>query len=122
MDVIKQRHFATLVNTQNGTRQITILTGSHGSRSGGLGGRGFGGYLIDRSFLADDIAVWGNTAGVRIVDVTRLTPAQLEAEVLSQGGVICAWCFSERSTRLLRALAYIPGVGYVLMNMGDSEQ
>jgi hypothetical protein len=42
-----------------------------------------------------------------VIDVTQLSPAELAQAVNAEGRVICAWCFSERATRVLQALGNV---------------
>ncbi|MBC1561433.1 pre-toxin TG domain-containing protein [Listeria booriae] len=96
---IKQGHFADIVNSTDG--EITILSGTHGTVDGTL--------IPERQFFDDDIKTWGNTdtSNVRILDITSLTPEQLQQVVTGKGTTVCAWCYSERSTDILKAMGLI---------------
>ena len=94
-DFINIQDFAPLVkeDAQDGT---IILSGTHGNEAGGLnrykesvlGANGW-------SFFDDDLAKFGKTEGVKVIDVFSMTQAQFESIVEGPGTIICAWCFSE---------------------------
>jgi hypothetical protein len=89
-----------LVNTKNAGGNVEILTGTHGTVDGAL--------IAERQFFADDLMKWGNTAGVTVRDVTRMTTAELHQVINGAGRIICAWCMSERSVDVLTGLGHLP--------------
>jgi hypothetical protein len=100
---INQAEFAGLVNTRNARGPVTVLTGTHGGPNGG-----FGGALRETGFFLEDVAAWGHTPGVSVVNVNGLGAGQLSQLVNGEGRIIIAWCDSERAGRILRALGYLP--------------
>jgi hypothetical protein len=100
---IAQPDFAKLVQPGGGAN-IQILTGTHGNLNGL-----FGGTLTESQFLAEDLGAFGGQSGVTVIDVTKLTPAQVAQAVNSSDHVICAWCYSERAKTVVNAVKAAKG-------------
>jgi len=47
---------------------------------------------------------WNGQQDVNVIDITTMNNAQIQQAVNSSDRVICAWCYSERSTTVLGAL------------------
>ncbi|MFY0539671.1 hypothetical protein [Nannocystis pusilla] len=93
---INQPDFAKLVNPKNAKGAVKVLTGTHGTKKGQM--------VPEPKFLVQDEGRWQNTPNVTVEDVTQMTPEELEAAINSAARVICAWCYSERSKGVLKAL------------------
>jgi len=93
---IDQDYFAGLVNPENAIGDIIILSGTHGDLNGGL--------FPEVDFLNEDQQEWQGSPGINILDVTTMNDAQIQQVVNSKNRVICAWCYSERSTNVIDAL------------------
>lgn len=91
---IDQYSFTDIVTNAKG--QVNILSGTHGDIDGML--------LAERQFLMEDIANWGNYSNVAVFDVTKLSTAEVSTILNSNSTSICAWCYSERSVTVLKAL------------------
>jgi hypothetical protein len=101
-DVITGSHVETLVEQLNRVapgRLINIITGTHGSRAG---------YLEHaRRFYVEDLDLMDMLPGQRFVDVHNikdLTDLDLRRMVESNSEIILAWCNSENTRRIQRAL------------------
>lgn len=92
---IDQRDFEKLVDS-NVDGGVTIITGTHGDE--------FGGLLRDKRLYREDVTKFGSMPNVTVCDIFTMSPAQLSNAVNSKGRVICAWCMSEASEDVLRAL------------------
>jgi len=96
-DKIRQRHFADIVNNAEG--EVTVLTGAHGTIDGGL--------EVEKEFFDADLAAWGNSDNVKVLDINKLSPDDIKKIVNEKGTTICAWCYSERSQDILKAMGLI---------------
>nr|WP_246438634.1 hypothetical protein [Listeria portnoyi] len=96
-DKIRQHHFSDIVNNADG--EVTVLSGSHGTADGTL--------IPEREFFDADIKAWGDTPNVNVLDVNLLSPEQLQKIVTGPGMTVCAWCYSERSVDILKAMGLI---------------
>ena len=94
---IKGSDFADVVDNAKG--KVNILSGVHGDVSGVL--------RKDISFYNDDVARWGNNPNVNIVDVNSLSIKELGTYTKSSDVTICGWCFSERTTEVLKSMDLI---------------
>ncbi|MGD9007267.1 MAG: hypothetical protein PVG41_05065 [Desulfobacteraceae bacterium] len=95
---ISQIDFMKLVNTKNAKGNIKVLTGTHGDLGGSL--------IPEKAFFNEDLAKWGSNNGVDIIDITTLNDAQIDQLVGGQGRTVCAWCYSERSTTVIKSLGF----------------
>ncbi len=91
---IDQSDFARLVDNYHG--RVNILTGTHGDD--------FGNLTRKKDFFVEDLRKWNGKPNVDIIDVFTLTSGQFKKAVNAPGRVICAWCFSERSKKVIDAL------------------
>lgn len=91
---VDQYSFTDIV--QNAKGQVNILSGTHGDIDGM--------FLAEKSFLAEDLHNWGNYSNIAVMDVTKLSQAELTTILNSNSTTICAWCYSERSLAVLQAL------------------
>lgn len=114
-DKITQLDFQHLISATGGRIKVIILTGTHGSATGGMGAKGAAAFLNETTFLADDLARFGGLPGVSVIDVTTLSSSAFRSVINSQNRVICAWCHSERSRRVVKSLVQIPGIGVVVI-------
>lgn len=96
-DTIKQAHFENIID--NVTGEVKILTGTHGNVDGG--------FDPEIEFFNSDFARWGSQSNVKILNITKMTEEQIAEVVNSNSTIVCAWCYSERSTVLLKALGLI---------------
>ncbi|MGE6230390.1 HNH endonuclease [Paenibacillus chitinolyticus] len=96
-DKILQKHFSHILDEAKGN--INILTGAHGTIDGTL--------VSEKKFLKDDLARWGDNKNVNIFDINNFPADKLSEIVRGKGTVICAWCYSERSKAVLKALGLI---------------
>lgn len=94
---IRQSNFASIVENAEG--QVNILSGTHGTIDGT--------FIKEADFFVNDIKRWGDLANVNIVDVTKLSTSELSAILNSSSTNICAWCYSERSIEVLKALGLL---------------
>jgi hypothetical protein len=84
---IVQSDFASIVNSglmKGGP--VNILSGAHGSASGVI--------TAERAFLNADVAAFGRMPGVNVLDVTRMTPGQINSVLSGEGTTIGAFCNS----------------------------
>jgi RHS repeat-associated protein len=96
---ISQDDFARLVAAGQKEGRVTILTGTHGTPGGTL--------VPERAFFQEDLATWASqTHNVKLIDVTKLTPRQMQIVINRDGRVICAWCYSEKSIAVQSALEH----------------
>lgn len=114
-DEITQLDFQHLISGTGGRIKVIILTGTHGSATGGMGGKGAAAFLNESTFLADDLARFGGLPGVSVIDVTTLSSSAFRSIINSESRVICAWCYSERSRRVVKALVQVPGLGVIVI-------
>ena len=77
-------------------RKINILSGVHGTIDGTL--------LSDKSFYQADMAKWKNFSNIKIIDMNTINSNTLSKILNSSDTTICAWCYSERSIDVLKAL------------------
>lgn len=91
---VDQYSFTDIV--QNAKGQVNILSGTHGDIDGM--------FLAEKSFLAEDLHNWGSYSNIAVMDVTKLSQAELTTILNSNSTTICAWCYSERSLAVLQAL------------------
>jgi len=91
------------IRKSNPDQKIVVLSGVHGYTDGGLSSH--------VEFLQQDIKNLGNMSGVEILDVMDLVknnPDKLKQIVTSPDThVVAAWCYSEGSQDLLKALGYV---------------
>jgi RHS repeat-associated protein len=91
---------------------VVVLSGTHGSDTGKIGidpaiapepGRST--KLVSEQFLGEDYTKYLGNPKVTIVDVTKMSNADIE-QVLGwhNGNVACAWCDSSTSTVVINAL------------------
>ncbi len=103
-DVITANHveeLATRINGGSGTggRAIDIITGTHGDETGFLT------WLHrETKFLMEDFGALPSATNINVHDISRLSDAELTALLENNGDTILAWCHSERSRRIVRAL------------------
>ena len=92
---IEQDDFVNIVDNAHG--EVNIFTGTHGTSSGKL--------VPEHGFMTDDWMRWRGVENVHVYDITTLSPAHIDAVVSSPGYTnVFAWCNSERSLDVLRAL------------------
>ena len=96
-DTISQKNFEDIIEKADGN--INILTGTHGDIDGEL--------IPYNKFFEDDYKRWGNNPQTKVFDITKLSLDELSSILNSNGINICAWCFSERSEKVLKALGLI---------------
>lgn len=100
-ETVAQSHVDDLVrhlDNMPGSGVINVLTGRHGTAAGfDLGQR-------EAKFFIDDLMGLPSSARIDIHDITRLTDSQLSAILQHSDDVVLAWCHSESSRRVLRAL------------------
>lgn len=77
---------------------INVLTGRHGDTTG------LDLFQRANKFFVEDLLRLRSSARIDIHDVTRLTDAQLTKILEHSDEVVLAWCHSEHSRRILRAL------------------
>jgi RHS repeat-associated protein len=95
---VDQADFARLVTAGQREGRVTVLTGTHGTPGGAL--------VPERAFFQEDLATWASqTANVKLIDVTRLSPRQMQIVMNRDGRVVCGWCYSGNSTAVQSALA-----------------
>jgi hypothetical protein len=97
---IAQEDFSGLVNKVNAKGNVKVLTGTHGDYDGNL--------IPEVDFFHEDFASWGNKTGIEVIDITKLSDAEIANVVNSPGRTVCAWCLSERSTAVLNGLGFTP--------------
>lgn len=93
-DKITQSTFSGIVDNTKG--KINILSGVHGTIDGTL--------LSDKSFYQADMAKWKNFSNIKIIDMNTINSNTLSKILNSSDTTICAWCYSERSIDVLKAL------------------
>jgi RHS repeat-associated protein len=98
-DEIDQLDFLRLVNTKNAKSKVTVLTGTHGDPDGNL--------IPELNFFNEDIDKWGSRKKIDVIDITKMSDMQISQAINSSDRVVCAWCFSERSSTVLKALGFI---------------
>jgi len=77
-------------------RDVVILSGTHGSRRGGL--------WRDRSFYREDRANFGHLPNVRIYDIWRLNDREVRRIVRGRNEVIAAFCYGRYNNLINWAL------------------
>ncbi|BBA35498.1 Rhs protein [Methylocaldum marinum] len=96
---ISQPDFAPLVDAKNAKGSVKVLSGTHGDENGGL--------YPEKMFFDEDHQLWGSHPKVEVLDITKMSPSEVTTAINSPGRIVCAWCFSERSVAVLRALGHI---------------
>ncbi|PKO20274.1 MAG: hypothetical protein CVU38_21000, partial [Chloroflexi bacterium HGW-Chloroflexi-1] len=79
--------------TGTGSKHVTLLSGTHGNKVGATAVENSG--YKATNFYNDDVAHYSGAAHVRVLDMTTTSTAQLRTLT---GQVVCAWCWSDRST------------------------
>jgi hypothetical protein len=83
---ISQNDFATYVNSGLYKGNVNIISGVHGTPSGGT--------IVDLGLFRADVARFGNIPGVRVHNFTEMTPKQLTDLLTGPGTTIGAFCDS----------------------------
>lgn len=63
--------------------------------------------FVNPKFFDEDLARWGDHANVNIFDINDIPKEKLSEIVNGEGTIICAWCYSERSKNILKAMDLI---------------
>jgi RHS repeat-associated protein len=87
---IDQSHFGNIVDNAKGP--VNVLTGTHGDELGNFGGR-----YAEPVFFNEDFARWGQNPNVKVLDVTKMSPEEIQRMVNSPDNTVCAWCYSEKA-------------------------
>lgn len=92
---VTQDDFAGFVAKSEG--RVTVLTGTHGTPRGGL--------VPERGFFEEDLNTWaGQTANVKLIDVSKLSARQMNLVLNRDGDIICGWCFSAKNSAVKTAV------------------
>lgn len=98
VDVGHVKDIVTHLDGNGGKGVINVLTGRHGDPSG------LDFMTRDFKFFVEDLIALPKSARIDIHDVTRMTDAQLAGILQHSDEVVLAWCHSEHSRRIIRAL------------------
>jgi hypothetical protein len=79
-------------------KTIHVLSGRHGDEAG------FDILKAESKFYREDFSVAPHARNVVIHDATKMTPAQMKAVMSSGDDVVLAWCHSENSRQVMKAL------------------
>lgn len=103
IDEITQQDFKPIVNdviNNTSNNKLVILSGTHGDELGKLNS--------ERLFFNQDRRKFGYKPNVKVVDITKIKSEELSDIINGGDDVLCAWCYSERSKAILKALKFIP--------------
>ncbi len=92
------RDLVTHLDGNGGKGVINVLTGRHGDTAG------FDALQRANKFFIEDLVGLPKSVRIDIHDVTRMTDSQLAAVLQHSDEVVLAWCHSEHSRRIIRAL------------------
>jgi hypothetical protein len=95
-------------------QKINILSGTHGTAVGesALGAKRFWNrnidneWLAERGFYEEDVRTAQRFKKVKVYDITRLSDRKLKKILNGYNVTICAWCFSERSIDVIKAIRF----------------
>ena len=82
-------------------KPVRILTGVHGDF--------FGRMKVDVIFYEDDLFVFGDVA--EVINIANLSSDEIIQLINVPKTVVCAWCLSERSFVVIKALSGNDGYG-----------
>jgi RHS repeat-associated protein len=100
-DLVSLGHVDDLANQllrSNGGKAIEIITGRHGARSG------FDLLTKEFDFLLQDYAIAPGVKNLVIHDASKLSPTALKSILEGGNDIILAWCHSENSRWVMKAL------------------
>lgn len=84
---VEQADFAAIIDAAiAGGEEVYILTGVHGAVDGSM--------VRAPQFFAEDLAAWGGTAGVKVLNLLKLSPAQRTGLLRGPGTTVGAFCNS----------------------------
>ena len=95
-------------------QKINILSGTHGTAVGesALGAKRFWNrnidneWLAERGFYEEDVRTAQRFKKVKVYDITRLSDRKFKKILNGYNVTICAWCFSERSIDVIKAIRF----------------
>ena len=93
-------------------KKVVILSGTHGSVTGesGLGAnrlllrKSKNAFCAERSFFNEDVNTANRYNNVKVYDITRMSDKKFKKLLNSKDVTICAWCYSERSNDIIKAV------------------
>jgi hypothetical protein len=83
---VSQNDFATYVNSGLYEGDVHIISGVHGTPSGGI--------IVDQSLFEADFAKFGRMPGVSVYNFSEMTADQIQTVLRSPGTVIGGFCNS----------------------------
>ena len=104
---INKNSFINTLNYYSGqNKNITILSGTHGSPDGycALSNKS----MAETIFFNEDVVTSISYNNVRVYDVAQMSKSEFNQHINSNNVVICAWCFSERSQEIIEAIKKKP--------------
>ena len=93
-------------------KKVVILSGTHGSVTGesSLGAnrlllrKSKNAFCAERSFFNEDVNTANRYNNVKVYDITRMSDKKIKKLLNSKDVTICAWCYSERSNDIIKAV------------------
>ena len=104
---INKNSFINTLNYYSGqNKNITILSGTHGSPDGycALSNKS----MAETTFFNEDVVTSISYNNVKVYDVAQMSKSEFNQHINSNNVVICAWCFSERSQEIIEAIKKKP--------------
>ena len=61
-------------------------------------------FCAERSFFNEDVNTANRYNNVKVYDITRMSDKKFKKLLNSKDVTICAWCYSERSNDIIKAV------------------